>query len=494
MPAVPHARHDIFVSYAHDDNLPVARTETGFVSQLVADLKTEITRKVHKALDIWWDHYSLTGGSRVTPEIMQAAAGCASIVIVASPAYLQSEWCGRERNAFLQAVGQRGTASPSVFVVTIERLDQQTLPADLQDFKVYEFFRVLGDGRSTRPLLAELPSDRDEYMNRLAMLAQHVTDHLRAKIQQEETSSPEPPPASASDLPSLLLLDVTDDLLTRRYELKSYLEQSGVAVLPATRYSRDDMTLHRAQLAKDLAQSRACVQILGGLTGDRSDHPRGMAWLRYEVVRDWLRDSGSKIPFIQWRDPDLQLADVADGDAKELLAPSSVRTDRFPDFRRAMAELALKPVEPDRAASPNTLSVFVNSDLLDRDLGQAVAQWLEAQGFMVLEPPSSTPEAQKEWETNLRYCDSLMLVYGQTKPSWVKTQLLLSNKVSREAPLDPICVCVGPPCDEPDRDKVQALSLRYSSIYYLHNEHSAQPDVLELQKFVTKLRASHVHS
>jgi hypothetical protein len=497
MPAVPQARHDIFVSYAHDDNLPVARTEVGFVSQLVADLRTEITRKVHKELDIWWDHYSLSGGLRVTPEIMQAASGCASIVIVGSPAYLRSEWCGRERDAFLQVLGRRESTTTSVFLVTIERLEYKALPRDLQDFRMYEFFHVLEDGRSTRPLRAELASDREDYVNRLALLAQHITDHLLAKI---AASSPRPAAAAsaappAADAPCVLLLDVTDDVRSRHAELRSYLEQSGVTVLPDTRYSRDDMDLHRTQLTRDLARSRACVQVLGGLTGDRSDHPRGMAWLRYECVQDWLRESASKLPFIQWRDPDLPVETVADADAKELLSPSSVRTDRFPDFRRAIAELALKAPESERRQPPaNTLSVFVNSDLLDRGLAESVAQWLESQGFMVLEPPRATADAQKEWETNLRYCDSLMLVYGQTKPSWVKTQLLLSNKVARDAPLDPICVCVGPPAPDPEHDKIQDLALRYSSIHYLRNEHSPQPDPLELQKFVSKLRERHVQA
>jgi hypothetical protein len=63
-----------------------------------------------------------------------------------------------------------------------------------------------------------------------------------------------------------------------------------------------------------------------------------MAWLRYETIRD----AGSRVPFVLWRDPDLTLDTVTDVDASELITPARVRTDRFPDFQRAMAELALK--------------------------------------------------------------------------------------------------------------------------------------------------------
>jgi hypothetical protein len=492
MPAVPSFRHDVFVSYAHSDNVPVAGTTIGFVSQLVADLKAEVGRKVGKALDIWWDHYSLSGNTPVTPEIMAAAGDCASIVVIASPAYLKSEWCGRERNSFFQLLAQRQPGpTRSVFIVSLEPIGQEQLPGDLRDLTGYPFFRGLDDGRTTRPLRTELTSDKEPYYNRLSQLVQNITDHLTGLIARPQETAP---PAAAADVPApdgrpaVLLLEVTDDLVQRRAELKDYLEQAGITVLPQKRYSRDDIALHREQMLNDLRRSRACVQILGPLSGDHSDHPRGMAWLRYETVRD----SGVQVPLLQWRDPDLDLAAVADADARELLQPPGVRTDRFPDFRRAVSDLATKAPERAQAAAPaaETLSVFVNSDLPDRNLGNCLSKWLAGQGFMVLDPPQSTQNAREEWETNLKYCDSLVLIYGQAKPGWVKTQILLSNKVGREKPLGLLCVCVGPP-DGPAHDKAEVLGLRYTGLYYVHNEDSSDLKPAEMEKFAAKLKELH---
>ena len=101
----------------------------------VTDLGTEIRRKVGKALDIWWDHYNIAGNTRVTPEIIAAAGDCASIVVVASPVYLKSDWCDRERSMFFQLLGRRQSdPSRAVFIVSIEPIEQQGLPADLRDF------------------------------------------------------------------------------------------------------------------------------------------------------------------------------------------------------------------------------------------------------------------------------------------------------------------------------------------------------------------------
>ena len=494
MPTVPGCRHDVFVSYAHGDDQPVAGTQCGFVSQLVADLKTEVSRKVRNDVDIWWDHFKLVGDTRVTPEIMAAAGESACIIVVASPAYLRSEWCDRERSAFCQKAANRQSG---IFLVGMEPIDQGKLPATLRDLNAYQFYRTLDDGRTTRPLRTDFQQDKEPYYNRLSQLVQHVAEHLGRSANGNRTpvaaaAAKEADPSDPSRR-SVLLLDVTDDLVERRAQLKDYLEQEGIAVLPARRYSRDDMDVHRAQLLEDMARSQACVQIVGGLTGDRTDHPRGMAWLRCETVRG----SGSTVPFLQWRDPDLDVDAITDADARDLTIQPSVRTDRFPDFRRAVAELALKPPErADPRLQQGTLSVFVNSDLLDRDLGAGVAQWLETRGFMVLEPPQATPDAREEWETSVKYCDSLLLVYGQTKPAWVRTQILLSNKVQRETPLDLLSVCVGPPLPQQQspREKLDALALRYSGIYYMQVDDTKQLNASELEKFASRLRDAHVHA
>jgi TIR domain len=489
MAAIPGFAHDVFVSYAHADNQLVAGTEVGFISQLVGDLRTEVGRKVGKALDVWWDHYKLSGNTRVTPEIMRAAGDCASIIVVVSPAYLRSEWCDHELREFAEVLQARQNGHPgAIFVVSIEPIDQGKLPASLRDLTGYPFYRSLDDGRTTRPLRTELSTDKEPYYNRLSQLVQNITDYLEGLLSlRQAASAPVGAPADASK-PCVLLLEVTDDLVQRRAELKDYLEQAGIVVLPEKRYSRDDLKLHREQMLADLERSRACVQILGPLAGDRSDHPRGMIWFRYETIRD----SGTSRAFVQWRDPDLNVEAITDADARELIAAPSVRTDRFPDLRRAVAELALKPPEQGRPTKDrDVVSVFVNSDPLDRQFGDDVARWLSDHGFLVLEPPQSTPDAREEWETNLRYCDSLLLIYGQTRPTWVKTQILLSNKVPREAPLGVLSVCVGPPPPEPTRDKVADLGLRYAGIYYLRNEHSPSLNEAEMERFAARLRGTH---
>jgi hypothetical protein len=109
-----------------------------------------------------------------------------------------------------------------------------------------------------------------------------------------------------------------------------------------------------------------------------------------------------------------------------------------------------------------------------------------------LEPPQSSQDARKEWESILSECDSVMLVYGQTKPTWVKTQLMFSNRIERPPDYKELlrCICVGPPVPEPTHDKVEDLAIRYPGIYYLRTENSPELNQAELENFVARLRGT----
>jgi hypothetical protein len=250
MAAVPGFRHDIFVSYAHADNVPVAGTESGFIDRLVADLRTEVGRKFVNGIDVWWDHYKLAGNILVTPEIMSAARDCACIVIILSPAYLRSEWCDRERGAFLEFLGTRlSSRAGAVFTVIIDPVDQGQLPTGLKDLTGYSFYRQTESGRATRPLHTEFAQDKEPYCNRLVELAQDVSNYLKG-LAEDKTARAHVSRASSTVVTdttktSVLLMEVTDDVVQRRAEVKSYLEQAGVVVLPAKRYSRDDVAVHK---------------------------------------------------------------------------------------------------------------------------------------------------------------------------------------------------------------------------------------------------------
>jgi hypothetical protein len=140
--------HDVFVSYAHLDN----QGESSWVSNLVRHLETETQQRLGaKELRIWRDD-RLNGNEPLTADIMQAIRGSATLLIVMSPAYLESEWCARERNAFL-SFAQGCVSTGRVFIVGCRETDRSLIPTEFCNLIGYKFWtQDASAGGATRPL------------------------------------------------------------------------------------------------------------------------------------------------------------------------------------------------------------------------------------------------------------------------------------------------------------------------------------------------------
>jgi hypothetical protein len=115
------------------------------------------------------------------------------------------------------------------------------------------------------------------------------------------------------------LAEVTDDLEFRRLEVRRYLEQKGVLVLPEA-----SLPLGRAQfeaaLDADLARGQVFVQLLGPIPGKMPpDVPDGYGWLQVDLARR------HRMSVLQWRNPELDLIDIEWPRHRELLALDTVQ-------------------------------------------------------------------------------------------------------------------------------------------------------------------------
>ena len=113
MPAfVPQFKHDIFVSYAHLDNRPqiLGKDDSGWVSTLKAYLQNFLDSKLGKPADIWMDVKGLSGNEPLTPELRETVSRSATLLVVLSNSYLESDWCGQERDRFVALAAVPGLA------------------------------------------------------------------------------------------------------------------------------------------------------------------------------------------------------------------------------------------------------------------------------------------------------------------------------------------------------------------------------------------------
>jgi len=285
------AKTDLFVSYAHVDDLPLQPGRAGWVTTLVGSLKNLLAQRLGRgeSISLWMDH-ELPGHVELTPEIESKLGEAAAVLIVLSPAYLASTWCLKEMRFFSDAIRRvSGGVGGRIFLVEYDQVER---PQDLGELKGYRFWAKDPLGRSTRALGIPRPSPEDRgYFDQLYDLRHDLAEALtRLKAGADDV----PVADGAGDRPVVFLAEVTDDLDDEREEVRRYLLQAGLAVVPEGVYLRDPAAF-RAAAAGDLARAMLFVQLLSGLAGKRlPGASQTIVGLQHECA------VGRGVPVLQW--------------------------------------------------------------------------------------------------------------------------------------------------------------------------------------------------
>jgi len=444
MAFVTGCQHDIFVSYAHLDNQPISPGQAGWVDTLAKNLAIEVSQRLGtRDFALWMDH-SLDGNRPITPEILGAIQQSATLLVVVSPAYLNSEWCRRERTAFLGLIKDR-VAAGSVFVVFARDVARAAVPPEFGDLLGFQFWVNDAEAGTDRPLGMADVSER-AYITRVLQLSHDLKRQLE-RLRAGGTSRPAAPVVTSADAPAVFIARSTEDLEDREDELKTYLSQAGIAVLPETRYPQGDRNAFEASMRKDLARSRVFVQLLSASRGRELDF---VPTTRYPRLQHDIAVSAAT-PRLIWRDRVLDLETVRDTDHRALL--ESARACGIEEFKRAVLDEARRVREMAKPAPANVM-VFVNADAADLALAQSVAKALSARNVECYWPLAngSPEEVRRDVEENLSNCDGVLLIYGSTSANWVRSQLRQGRKVisQRDRPLSALAIYEGPPATKED--------------------------------------------
>jgi hypothetical protein len=120
--------HDVFVSYAHGVTRGNASSLKRWSHSLVDELESTIlnTQADYSTLDIFIDR-QLDPTRQLTPYLRERVEKSALLLIVMSPFYLRSAWCGDEVRWFEEWQKRRGRSDGYFFITN-------ALPTDGKDW------------------------------------------------------------------------------------------------------------------------------------------------------------------------------------------------------------------------------------------------------------------------------------------------------------------------------------------------------------------------
>jgi hypothetical protein len=439
--------HDIFVSYAHNDNQAMVSGMDGWVRTLVNLLRVRTVEKIgSNALDIWMD-YELCGNSPVTPTITDALTGSAILLFIGSESYLASAWCQRELNAFLtgSVADRRSDALKRLFMISRDKIDRSRLPEPLRDLIGYKFWRE--DAGRPIPLGFPLPERNDtEYWSALNTISLEIADTLKT-LQQ----GPATPPQSG---PIVHLAEVTEDLEPVRQDVAAYLKQAGINILPNSYYPRDAISSFQDAVERDLRNSTLFVQLLSAVPGRKpAELPQGFSGLQYQLAQVARKE------ILQWRNPELNLKDVGDDEHRKLLLGSTVIAEGLEGFKQRVKDRIFAP-KPIPVPPHSQKLIFINTESGDRKIAERIANCVTRKGFgFVL---SRETRVRNELGERLQECDGAIIIYASSPAKWVVRQQGYIRKIFQELDPPPPTVAIY----ETQEEHPEFLDQRYFPTYY----------------------------
>jgi TIR domain len=337
---VPGFEHDVFVSYVHVDNRKYGQN-VGWVEKLVENLREALPQKLGRAQpDIWRDP-RLSSSEPLPDAIHEAVTRSATLLVILSESYLTSEWCQRELELFLNAAEQIGGVTGRIFLVRLDTLDHNRWPEAFHGLLGQKFFEQANVDTPVRTLGTPLADDPEKrlYFQQVDDLSRELAAKLLKMKQAAELVAASPGtqevPGSqlTNDSSAVFLAEVTPDLDDLRDNIRRYLTQANIRVLPETYYDRTPNAF-RTVMAADLDQSLLFVQLLGLYVWPKApDLPKGYEGLQLDMAEE------KGIPILRWHAPELDVASARD---QTLLERAEIMVIAFEEFKREIVNTVRK--------------------------------------------------------------------------------------------------------------------------------------------------------
>ncbi|HEV2705300.1 MAG TPA: TIR domain-containing protein [Pyrinomonadaceae bacterium] len=507
-------KDDIFISYAHIDNQPLAEGLKGWVEILHERLKIRLGQLLGEEASIWRDR-KLQGNDVFADTLVEKISDVGILVSVLSPRYVKSEWCLRELEEFCKHAGANGGAAASgdnklpVFKVVKTFVPLPEHPRQLQGVLGYEFYEYDPERGRAKEFSPEVVPTRDiRYWERLDDLAYDIKqliermqreerEQQQEQQQQHDTAQTErattEADASSASGKTVYLAETTSDLGAQRDQIKRELQQHGHIVLPDKELPLDAAALKQA-VGEYLSRSDFSVHLVGERYGIV---PEGEEKSVVHLQSELAAERGAEFLRIVWMPIGLRpqearqqaLVDnflVGQNDGRGI----EVLQTKLEDLKTLIQDTLKR--EPEPAPEPQQsmgealgINLYLICDKEDLDAVTPLADYLYNQGLDVILPATEGDEAQvyEDHKANLIDCDAVLIYYGRANEIWLRMKMRELQKVAgygRSAPLLAKAIYLG----EPRTDAKERIRDRDTMLIKNYGEFS--PD--SLHTFLTHLQ------
>jgi hypothetical protein len=459
--------HDVFISYAHTDDIPRWEKEDGWVTNfrdaLVRQLPGYLARSDDldiQKLDIWKDSRTIRGADFYDDRIKRAIRGSAVMISVMSRNYFESTYCLQELKTFCDhgdiAVEFEDGKKSRVIKLILSDISKHKLDQRISRTDGFKFFTIDKDGNERKFMRTLEGTPDDGYWITMEQLAGQVGKVLTRMAGRKPTA-----PVSPTGL-SVYLAEVTDDLEDVRADIKEALTQQGIQVLPELRLPSQSRSMKK-EIARNLERSVLSVHLMGPLPGkaaDGDDLPTTQIQYRLASGIGVRSKAGNKLQRVVWLSPELDIAALKSDTQRTFLeslryeqeseSPMEMIQKNVEDLKAEILKKILPPPEkPKKFETKRRALVYVAHRPEDGDHAETIMNHLlKADQDVMLMQGNDEKEQMEDLRVRMKSCNAVLILYGRPPAKWARDVTLKARDMAekrRRNPLFAKSVCDGPP-------------------------------------------------
>jgi hypothetical protein len=425
---VPGFEHDIFVSYAHVDNLSSERGP-GWVDEFHEALRNKLATRVGRIgrLRIWRDP-SLDGSQVFGEALKNRIESCAVFLALTSKGYLESDYCLQELRWFHQKaqqsrhgiqIGERRR----ILNALLTNLRYTDWPREFQGTTGFPLHDAADEDRKDQigePTKPETDAF-DTQMRKLADATYRLLEDFKEHAEEA--------PGDVSRKQYIYLADTADSLQEIRDRLKADLTQKGKEILTDIPPPHESKA-HAAHVRKALDEASLSMHLLDAYPGRKiPEEPE----TTYPIKQVQLALASGTSPLI-WVPPSLALKDITTEAHRNFLEEleNGRRDEKSYDFIREPPErlvqvileklerLEIAPTPPDTADA-----ILLETHVKDQKFAFELGSYLLESGLQpFIHQETDDPEAGiRAFEDQLARVKKLVVFFGQVSRRWVESRL-----------------------------------------------------------------------
>ena len=488
---------DLFISYAHIDNQPLAKGLDGWVETLHERLKIRLTQLLGEEVSVWRDR-KLQGNDLFADTLVAQLSKVAVMVSVISPRYVKSEWCLRELAEFCRHAEEQGRARlgerSRVFKVVKDHVPLAEQPEAVRAMLGYAFYEYDAERDRAQEFSQEVAPQKDpRYWAVLDDLATDIRQALKA-LKAGGVQAAQGAPAADAPAPdkTVYLATTTSDVSAERDRIRRELQERGYAVLPDR-----ELPLHAPEFGREvrahLARCALSVHLVGASYGLVPEGEEERSVVRWQ--EELAAERGAADPAftrLVWMPSGLQATGNRQQQFVEELqtrlgADAELLQTTVEDLKRRIHEKLNPAPKMTAAGGGDVKSVYLVCD--DRDVEEVapIETFLFDEGYEVIPtlPSDDTQQLAQYHRESLVNCDAALVYYGRANQMWLRSKLWDLQKAQgwgRETPMLAKAVYVsGPPSTEKQRFRTREVPV------VIQNFEGFSPD--KLRPFLQAMRA-----